>query len=1002
MSRPDLLKIHPEQVKWKYFYLDQEDGEIKHCTQAEEIPAFTRKDGSIVERNKVAVLTTSLCFIEKPKDQTPNKMQSIVETALNYKGRPSEFCIALPYIDGHEQYYGIREKTPYSDIVVHNNFNPHSGIGYMSPKAGAAQIASAIENGFHIHCMAGGVQIEPKLELVRDYFRVKPLPENHKRRIIAGFSDGSENQFGLREIVEYIHAGNAGKTFSTTWPTAPEKVQEMIEIFEEKKDHPLQRVLNCENSATYNQIKSRYQEGDQVRLHTYFPRQLLSAIDSPYRPDFAGEKLILGLEGYLQSETGYNASEVLETALQSGVIKPEQLIAVVVENIVVQEDEMSVRRIDGYIPEYEMLTRSEKDKILGILCKRNNLPKISVDKEEDLIGGYIIRANSAYNNEVARIKEVAERYGIPTILGGEVRAGHAKNFIIQPNYISGIEFDDRSQAIVVNSLIRNNAEVAEIPKKNLPHTITPKVWYEKSFVIPLSCEDSVVYLGEKVKENYPYSKRVTAPVTQSEDLNHKFSELRIMAMNEAGQAFLENEENLEFDIIAGTAGNISERRLEELNGKGLLCILPHRVEGKGVHQSFDHPKLHNSGRFGASDIIEPIDDYQIPFVILAAQDSHIHNERTLRPILRDLNPQVPVLVTTNLSQEFLQDLPALFEARINIQEMQHPLRKLDNQRLPACKHQGQELSVHIITSKNSAKNSPKALELLGPIAWETQRRLIEDLLKKKDATTVPSEMDTSWLETEMKKRSSLDPEEFGNTNKTNDYTAMILEDKDGNPLSAMSFTINDEKTKMLIDEEGRKATSIFFDLSQTVPEYSGQGFLKLMRGFLLPQILEQSGFSGKAYYSNSMKRMKVTNPLTKELVYENMPNFRTHGKIFDFINPQQTIIFERWRNIGQTQDFSREGDHGTPLSDFLNNGVLNQKALQTWMEQAKKQHPEKKLEGCFMCTRVDDLSELVQRSSKTLLTADGQTITKTPGQMPSANSGYSVVNTQNLHGRSDH
>ena len=275
-------KINPNEVKWRYFYKNH-DGKIDFTEDKTQIPKI-EKHGIEFERNKMVVLTTSLAFIGAPIEKTPDKMESLVKKALESS---NELCIALPYKEGYEQYYGVT-KTPYSNLVVHDVFNHNSSIGYMSPKAGAAQVASAIENGFHIHAMAGGVQAGQKMELVRDYFRDNPLPKNHKKRIFAGFSDGSEHQFGLRELVEYVHAGNAGKTFSVTWPTAPEKIQEIVDIFESRKDKQFSRNFKC-NQKAYKEMKARYQEGDEVRFHTYFPRQLLSAIDSPYRPDFTGE-----------------------------------------------------------------------------------------------------------------------------------------------------------------------------------------------------------------------------------------------------------------------------------------------------------------------------------------------------------------------------------------------------------------------------------------------------------------------------------------------------------------------------------------------------------------------------------------------------------------------------------------------------------------------------------------------------------------------------------------
>ncbi|MBU6338783.1 MAG: hypothetical protein KGQ36_02295 [Rickettsiales bacterium] len=653
-------KINPKEVKWRYFYKNA-DGTV----------GFTEDETQVADDlNKVTVLTTSLAFIAAPIDRTPDKMQGIVEEIL---AKSNKLCVALPYQEGYEKYHGV-PKSPYSDIVVHDVFNPNSFIGYMSPKAGAAQIASAIEHSFDIHAMAGGVQAGQKMELVRDYFRDNPLPESHKRPILTGFSDGSEHQFGLRELVEYIHAGNAGKTFSKTWPTAKEKVQEIIEVFESKEDKHFSRDLKCRDQATYESIKSLYQEGDKIKFHTYFPRQLLSAIDSPYRPNFSGEKLILGLEGYIQSETRYNASEVLEIALQSGVIKPEQVIAVSIENIVAEEDQMDVNRFNGHIKPYDQLEESEKKKISGILVANNK------DKKDEILGneraaieGYIERANRAYDNEAARIREVAERHGIPVVEGGKVRSGHAKNFIVQPTHVSDIEFDDLTRELRINSTIRRNERFAAMPVKVSPYEIKPKIWHEKTMVTPLLQENSAIYPNQKVTENYSYSKHSTYIAAESEKQNEMLSSLKIEPANEAACGFISGESK----VIVGSVGNISERNLAELNGKGLVCIMPNRVSGKGVHQSFDIIHLLNSGRLGESEIIDSNPNYQIPFVILAAENSAMHNERTLKPLINSLDPKVPVFLASNLSQEMLKDLPSLFRGRVDLEKMQSSEVDLD-------------------------------------------------------------------------------------------------------------------------------------------------------------------------------------------------------------------------------------------------------------------------------------------------------------------------------------
>jgi hypothetical protein len=87
-------------------------------------------------------------------------------------------------------------------------------------------------------------------------------------------------------------------------------------------------------------------DGKAIECHTYSPRQFISAIDSP-RPDLSDKKLVLGLEGYLQSESGYNVHEAFEIGLQTEVSIPDQVIVMTVENFVAKEEELEISRFHG-------------------------------------------------------------------------------------------------------------------------------------------------------------------------------------------------------------------------------------------------------------------------------------------------------------------------------------------------------------------------------------------------------------------------------------------------------------------------------------------------------------------------------------------------------------------------------------------------------------------------------------------------------------------------------
>jgi len=696
------MKISRDEVssvKWRFFY-NKPDGTIICANSKPE------------NLNAVAILTTSLYFASN----IPAKMESNTRKALefahdlNQQGKiPQQFCIALPCrSDEVVKEPRAASSSDFQDIVTFDVNNEAAlggaGIGFMTPHAGALQIASAIQNGFDIHCQAGGVQLGGKIELVRQYFRENPLPIDRKKSIIAGFSDGSEAQFGFPELTEYVHTTMAGRA----WTAAPhlmgekDSMEEVAKIFAARDSLEITRDLQCERPETAAEIQRRYaaNNGKKIRCLTYFPRQLISAIDSPYRPQFE-ENLILCLEGYVQSELGYNVHEALETALSQGVFDPQKIIAVVVENIVVKEDEMGVRRVNGKIPDYENLNEKERAKILAILRENNSG---ILENEEEMARGYIARANAAYDAETQRVKKVAAQYGVPVLLGGEKRAGHAYDFVTQPSTVTQLNFDGGA-TIKMTSQVRNNESVQSVAPKVPAAAITEKSWRDSNAIF--ADEDSAIYLGQKVPIGYEYSKERPQAIVQDQQFNEKISRLKVIPLNEAARNLASNPPQ-DAEIFVGNAGNISEKNLGELNGKGLLCIMPHRPDGKGVHQSFDVIKLINSGRIGVSDVVDEIPGYQPQFVILAAQDP-AQNHR-LAAVVKDLNPQVPVFIAENDIAQVLGDssrskaeqlsvLPSIFTARINLQQILSPERSIVEMG---------EMKIEVVPTKDEKRKKPES------------------------------------------------------------------------------------------------------------------------------------------------------------------------------------------------------------------------------------------------------------------------------------------------------
>ncbi len=326
------------------------------------------------------------------------------------------------------------------------------------------------------------------------------------------------------------------------------------------------------------------------------------------------------------------------------------------------------------------------------------------------------------------------------------------------------------------------------------------------------------------------------------------------------------------------------------------------------------------------------------------------------------------------------------------------LSEFDNKTFPAFTHQGRNLVVRILTNPESVKENAEAVKLLGPIAAETQRRFVQDLKKE----GVP-EKDLENLIFE-KKFQSPDPEDFAKNKfpqkfgQPDNYTAIILEEalEDGTTkaLSAMSFTINDPKKRECV-KITEDTPIIFFDLSQTLPEYSGQNFLKLMRSYLLPDLLIRAAFPEEIFMGTSMKRMKAINSATNA-TYEIIPNFPIHGKIFNFISQEsgENLMLQRWREKGEEVDFSLEDSRPLPVSDFFKaDGNPDNSELSTWIESSKASHDDKHLEGCFMRARVNSLSRLRDRACDQLLTreVDGKLKNeRTPGQTPTLIEAHAV------------
>lgn len=304
--------------------------------------------------------------------------------------------------------------------------------------------------------------------------------------------------------------------------------------------------------------------------------------------------------------------------------------------------------------------------------------------------------------------------------------------------------------------------------------------------------------------------------------------------------------------------------------------------------------------------------------------------------------------------------------------MPHALEIFDNKRNLVFYIDSQPVFLRVITSVAAAKANPKIADLLGPIAFETQRRLIEQLRSQYP------DINEEWFESKKRevgedKKKNWRESDFSKyfENSENNYTAVALEDEEGNPICATSFTIDDKHNKNNFRLSQDETPFIFFELSQTLPSHSGQGLLKAVRNFILPDLFCEVGFAD-CYFANSMKVMTARNPENNEVIYRSFPNFVVHDKIFKFAG--DVFILPRYRK--DEDDFSLPDDEAQPSAKFYKGGKTDDAAIKKFIddciEKAKKIQGEVKLEGIFMGTKIESLQKLKGKARRELfLEKDG-------------------------------
>ena len=298
--------------------------------------------------------------------------------------------------------------------------------------------------------------------------------------------------------------------------------------------------------------------------------------------------------------------------------------------------------------------------------------------------------------------------------------------------------------------------------------------------------------------------------------------------------------------------------------------------------------------------------------------------------------------------------------------MPHLLQKIAGDRKLLFYFGSEPIFLRVIISQDEAKRSPETADLLGPIAFETQKRLIDELRE------IHPKIEESWFEnpkkplTEDKKekwRNILFPNLFS---QGNNYTAISLEDESGRPMCATAFTINDKEIKEIFRlKERAEYPVIFFDLSQTLPEFSGKGLLKIMRSLVIPSLLHDAEYEN-GYYANSMKVMTAINPKNGEAIHS-CPNFVIHNNIFKFCGDDVSVL-PRYKNVDR--EFSSADEEFMPSTSFYEGEKFDKDKLVKSIVDCRKKCLESadvKLEGFFMATMIKDLKSLILKAQQELL-----------------------------------
>lgn len=554
---PSLL--NPGGINWKYFYL--EEGEV---VSSEEVP-----EG----RKPVAMLNTSTFFCQNKCD-TPALMKKNIARILQHdleddgvKRKPN-ICVAVPCEDFEtmEKYYGkevlkkhygesYEEEKDYITLRMHDDlaqgnkkFFPHEARfeGTMPAKEGAEQLVSAIENGFDIWSYGGGNSVTPKLKLCEEYFsqNYQTLREQGKLQEkvrFVGFSNGTTMAFYLRGLVDYSLDFGVNWAFNSR-DSALEKADEellnfrnrqidnLLRSFEKEGDVEVVRKLSGDEE-NFRKAKARYDEaaGKKITNLTCYAGQLVPVAVDGLIKFGAEEKIILGLESFQKKSSGFEPDQALSRFLESGCVDPRNILFIALEDFIDSSEMFEIPRNNGIIPNYAELRLEEQFKIR----------ELAKSDDVEVCQKYISESNLRSQKAIASMMEVANRYEIPVINGGERRVGHGKYCQLVPSYVSGLQFHDEDLSIEQTSVLTAHPEIQE----------------------------DLIFSSKASTRAEPKS---TINTVKFEDLSQEIESIKLIPLTGSAEFLTKAPE----EIIVGRPLDLCDLAAESMVGKGVAVYLP--------------------------------------------------------------------------------------------------------------------------------------------------------------------------------------------------------------------------------------------------------------------------------------------------------------------------------------------------------------------------------------------------------------------------------------------